>query len=192
MDLRPRVMLYAGDACVNRASGVERRNTNMASLLSAAAASLAAALAGINLYVLGRRERHRWLRETLVDEYATYLNASFSATHEAREYAKSSSEASDSENRAAVDRQIQELHSQQMDTLTRLRLLATADVVYAAGQVHAADHAVIDLLSSSDSSPTASYLQDTRENAYARREDFIRAARKSMKIPGTVAKVERV
>src|SRR5690349_1149604 len=101
---------------------------NVASLLSAAAASLAAVLAAINLYVLGRRERHRWLRETLINEYATYLDASFSIIHKAQEYTAKSSDRTVSRSRQSADEdEILQLNSQQMHTLTRLRLLATAE-----------------------------------------------------------------
>jgi hypothetical protein len=165
---------------------------NVTSLLSAAAATLAAALAAINLYVLGRRERHRWLRETLIDEYAAYLNASFSATSEAKKYADIALEEADSEPRKAVDREVKNLHDQQMDILTRLRLLAPAEAVNAAAEVHQADHAVVRLLSSSDGSPSESQLKAARQNAHARREGLIRAARESMKVPGKVTKVEEV
>jgi len=166
---------------------------NSASLLSAAAASLAAVLAAINLYVLGRRERHSWLRETLISEYATYLDASFSATSKAREYlGTSSDEPKRGRYRSELADQVLKLHGQQMHTLTRLRLLATAEVVRAAGQVHAADHEVIDLLSGAAGHANNAPLEAARKNAYAQREAFIHAARKSMKIPGEVAKVERV
>jgi len=165
---------------------------SVTSLLSAAAASLAAVLAAINLYVLGRRERHQWLRTTLVSEYASYLDASFKATRKARDYATNLSEETVSESRSAVEREIEDLRSKQVETLTRLRLLATAEVVHAAEQILRADKAVIDLRSSSDDLPSDSQLETARQNAYARREDFIRAVRKSMKIPGTVGKVESV
>jgi hypothetical protein len=118
---------------------------NVTSLLSAAAATLAAALAAINLYVLGRRERNRWLRETLIDEYSAYLNASFRATSTAKKYAELESQEADSEPRKTVDREVKDFHSQQMDILTRLRLLAPAEAVDAATEVHQADEAVVSL-----------------------------------------------
>jgi hypothetical protein len=162
---------------------------NLTSLFSATAATLAAVLAAINLYVLGRRERHSWLRETLVNEYSAYLNASFNATHKAREYIENSPDA-DPETRAAFEREIRDVHSRQRDILTRLRLLAPVEAIYAAGQVHMAENAVIDLVSSSDGPPNNSQFEAARATAHARREDLIRAARKSMKVPGAVAKVE--
>jgi len=46
--------------------------SNSTSLVSAVAAALAALLAALNLYCAGRRERHRWARETLVDVLFAY------------------------------------------------------------------------------------------------------------------------
>ena len=162
------------------------------SLLSAAAASLAAALAAINLYVLGRRERHQWLRGTLVDEYASFLDASFKVTHRARDYIGNPLAEVDSGPRSTIENEIRSLRRKQMDTLTRLRLLAAAEIVHAATQVYVADNAVIDLLARPGSLLTDSDLGAARQNVYERREDFIRVARKSMKIPGAIAKVEPV
>lgn len=164
---------------------------NLTSVFSAAAATLAAVLAAINLYVLGRRERHSWLREALVNEYSAYLNFGFNATHKAREYFENSPNA-DPETRAAFEREIRDLHFRQRDILARLRLLATVEAIHAAEQVHMAENAVIDLVSSSDGPPSNSQLDAARAKAHTRREDLIRAARKSMKVPGAVAKVEDV
>lgn len=46
-------------------------------ILSAVAARLAAVLAGVNLYVTGRRELTKWAREVLVDAFTALLTGSF-------------------------------------------------------------------------------------------------------------------
>ena len=48
---------------------------NSATLVSAIAACLAAALAGVNLLVLPRRERVRWAREALVEAFVEFRSA---------------------------------------------------------------------------------------------------------------------
>jgi hypothetical protein len=164
---------------------------NLTSSLSAAAATLAAALAAVNLYVLGRRERHRWIREILLGEYAAYLNASFGATSTAKTYVNTAADDAKPETQSAADSQIKEFHDQQMGILTRLRLLAPADVVAAAEDVHRADHDAVILLGP-DGSATKPQIKAALENAHAQRENLIRAARESMQVPGKVAKVGEV
>jgi len=48
-----------------------------ADFVTAGAAGIAALLSGINLYVSGRREEHRWNREALIEAFVTFLGASF-------------------------------------------------------------------------------------------------------------------
>lgn len=49
------------------------------SMIGAVAASLAAILAGLTLYVSGRRDNRKWLRDALIDAYVEFLDASFRA-----------------------------------------------------------------------------------------------------------------
>jgi hypothetical protein len=48
-----------------------------ADVLTAGAASVAALLSGVNLYVSGRREEQRWNREALIEAFVTFVGASF-------------------------------------------------------------------------------------------------------------------
>ena len=45
--------------------------------MTGGAAGLAAVLAGVNLYVSGRRELHKWTREALVEALVIFLDTSF-------------------------------------------------------------------------------------------------------------------
>ena len=49
----------------------------MADVLAAVAAVIAAALSGLNLYLSGRRERVKWIRDMTIDVYVSFINASF-------------------------------------------------------------------------------------------------------------------
>jgi hypothetical protein len=51
--------------------------TEFATALSAVGATLAALFAGLTLYLAGRREHQRWLRDVLIDAYVAYLGSSF-------------------------------------------------------------------------------------------------------------------
>jgi hypothetical protein len=50
---------------------------NVVGAVTAGAAGLAAVLAGVNLYVSGRREMDKWTRETVVEIFVAFLTASF-------------------------------------------------------------------------------------------------------------------
>ena len=54
-----------------------RSRMDIAAVLSATAASVAAILAGLNLVVAGRREDRRWARETATEAFVAYMDASF-------------------------------------------------------------------------------------------------------------------
>ena len=48
---------------------------NVVGAVTAGAARLAAILAGVNLYVSGRRKMNKWTRETLVGIFVAFLDA---------------------------------------------------------------------------------------------------------------------
>jgi hypothetical protein len=50
---------------------------DLTSTLTAVAATVAALLSGVAIYIAGPRESHAWLRVELQKEYATYLQSSF-------------------------------------------------------------------------------------------------------------------
>jgi hypothetical protein len=50
---------------------------NTVSAVTAAAAGLAAVLSGVNLWLAGRREINKWVRETLIEIFTIFFDASF-------------------------------------------------------------------------------------------------------------------
>jgi hypothetical protein len=68
---------------LNAAGGIfagTRENAVMvdaASLISAIAASIAAALIALNLAITGRREQAKWARDTLIELFSSFVNLSF-------------------------------------------------------------------------------------------------------------------
>lgn len=105
-------------------------------MISAIAAAIAALLAGLTLYTSGRRDP-RWVRDSLIDSYVAYLDASFESAGPSALNARLTGDET-----AAADyrRQASAAHRRQNDTLTRLRILAPAYVVEAAERLHEADH----------------------------------------------------
>ena len=99
---------------------------NIIGAVTAGAAGLAAVLAGVNLYLSGRRELDKWTRETLVDIFALFLDASFKHASACGRILNTSPPRLE---RNELQSDIFEAHSVASQALTRLRLLAPPAVV---------------------------------------------------------------
>ena len=156
--------------------------------MSSGAAAVAAVLSGLNLYLSGRRDRGKWLRETTVDALAAFLEASFAHNAACVGRARPSVALSASDLQA-LRGAVVEAHDRQTGTLTRLRLLAPPAVVSAAEALHEAEHDKADacflgLISDED---LATLLRDGR----AARERFLTAARGSLGLTEAAAITHR-
>ena len=98
----------------------------MVGAVTAGAAGLAAVLAGVNLYVSGRRELDKWTRETLVEIFVLFLDASFKHSTACRDIL---GEAPAPPERNRMRRAVIAAHDAENEALTRLRLLAPPQVV---------------------------------------------------------------
>ncbi|WP_330183196.1 hypothetical protein OHB26_05805 [Nocardia sp. NBC_01503] len=153
------------------------------SVLSAIAATVAAVLAGLNLYLSGRREQRKWIREALIDAYVQYLGASFRGGSRKLRGLRSAGAASDILEQAR--QKLEEAHTLQNENLTRLRLIAPENVVRAAEALHTADHLAWDVASSPDQSNDSEWRR-SREAQREARHRFINEARRSLDLgPGT-------
>ena len=147
-------------------------------ILSAVAATLAAVLSCGTLYVTGRREHRRWLRESLVEAYVEYLEASFAGraarTLEFR--------------LAGSDQGIEELQvnseaarRRAMASLTRLRLIAPHEVIDAAERLHLADADAMDVAFNGPVPPDPAWSL-ARQRQQECRDRFIGEVRKSLRV----------
>ena len=158
-------------------------------VLSAAAACLAAALAGINLYVSGRRERMRWSRDALVEVFVSFLSISFDRTSMCRSLVRRRLGEAPPEELEALTERILDLHWDHNTALTRLRVLASDRVVEAAVALHAEDDAFVDLAERTKRELGEEDLEAVR----AARDRFIAAAKKNLgisllgRLPPTIA-----
>jgi hypothetical protein len=143
------------------------------SILSAVAATIAAVLAAITLHVTGRREHRRWLRESLVESYLNYLNASFDAPGSSALTVRQPAAL------AKCRREAAEAHDRQLATLTRLRVIAPQGVVKAAEALHEADHAVTVLALKEDATADDAWNQ-SRDEQWSARSTFVDQARRSL------------
>ncbi|MBT2232199.1 hypothetical protein [Nonomuraea sp. NEAU-A123] len=153
-----------------------------APVLSAIAAACAAVLAGLNLFVTGRREQTKWSREVLVDTLAEFLTASYRCKDECKQAAAMKRAGlSDDDLKSHLDA-ASAVYDEQKDALTRLRLLAPPSVVKAANAVRYRNK---DYLTFATEGLNGDIEQDRklRCGLGAAREEALQAARRFLKIP---------
>lgn len=146
-------------------------------ILSAIAATIAAVFAGISLYVSGRREHLRWLRDSLVVSYEECLTASFDAPGRRAFEARLRG---DADALGEYRQQAAAAHGRQTATLTRLRMIAPADVVVAAEELHEADHAVVDVALETSSAVDEGAFAQLRSKQWEARSAFVAQVRRSL------------
>ncbi|MBT0773185.1 hypothetical protein KIH74_29850 [Kineosporia sp. J2-2] len=81
--------------------------------------------------------------------------------------------------------QIAKAHQEQLDCITRLRLLAPAEVIAAAVAMHEAEHRVVDLCLAT--AVLDDELMDALAACHRQRQDFLVVARAGVGVPGAVA-----
>jgi hypothetical protein len=147
--------------------------------VTAGAAGLAAVFGGLNLYVSGQRELNKWTRETLVETFVTFLDASFkNGSACGFLLRKSPPEPERHRLRAAAVA----AHDLEAETLTRLRLLAPSRVVRSAEALLDAEHRVATACFS-DSLPPVEDLHSLFEPVRQARAQLLESARSTMRLP---------
>lgn len=103
-------------------------------LVAAVAATIAAVFSGAGLWLTASREERKWQRDALVDTVVQYLDASFAspAAQLMRKRREGRLDVADREGVAAA-------HQKSLNALTRLRVVASANVVGCAEELHVAD-----------------------------------------------------
>lgn len=154
---------------------------NVIGAITAGAAGLAAVLAGVNLYVSGRRELNKWTRETLVEIFVIFLEASFAHNHACR---TAEDIPPTDAGRRSLSAAVVAAHDRETDTLTRLRLLAPSRVVAAAEALHKAEHKLAEacFLSGKPSVETPDIVRMPVRRA---RAAFLESARSTLRLRDT-------
>jgi hypothetical protein len=156
------------------------------SIVSAAAAALAAALAGANLYVSGRRDHQRWAREALVDLFVAYLDASFRIT---QAFVPASPSHAHQDRPATAEQRlnvVRQAHDLQMATLTKLRILTSKVLIERAVALHEACHRVTDL-DLAVPPATSLEIQAAHTDLWAARLAFVAACKRALGLRGHLA-----
>lgn len=151
-------------------------------VISAFAAATAAILAGVNLWYTGRREERRWRRDSLVDTIVSFLDGSFKLPGNM------------AYNHLAVGGDPTEIKAQSeqgflecANALTRLRVLASPDVVQRAHELHDLDDVIRAALLGGGPIPTPETWIDTADKRMAARTALINAARRDLGLDDGVA-----
>jgi hypothetical protein len=151
--------------------------------VTAGAAGIAAVLAGVNLYVSGRRELNKWTRETLVETLANFLDSSFNHSDACETIFMLSPK---DQERNQLRSAIIAAQEAELEALTRLRILAPPSLVEGAltlleTEYRLAEHCCRDTI---QSDTYYVLFNSTRQG----RTRFIEAARSALglrKITGT-------
>lgn len=103
-------------------------------LVAALAATIAAILSGIALWLGGAREERKWRRDELVDTFVRFLDASFASPGSEFLDRLRKSTLTDQDRKA-----VGQVHKSALTALTRLRVLASTELVKSAEELHLAD-----------------------------------------------------
>lgn len=164
---------------------------NVIGAVTASAAGIAAILAGINLYVSGRREQKKWIREALVETLVTFLDSSFK--HGVAYRILSSGRSLQDLERRHLHATVVEAHDQQGEALTRLQLLGPPQLVEAADALHDREHAMAAACFGEPASAVevAEAVEDARISIQRAREQVLKAARRAIRL-GDIAGISDV
>jgi hypothetical protein len=154
-----------------------------AAVISAVAASIAAILTAVNLYIAGRRDHTKWAREALIEVMVTFVDASFEGK-DAVKYGIRDGKPDSWPPAPDAQCRVDALAAKhQMRTMqSRLRLLSTPEVVDAAQVLREANAEYVRLL---DGDYAVAVEQDAhmRNRLWMLRQDFINEAKRVLTLP---------
>ena len=151
---------------------------DVAPIASLLAATLAAILAAINLYVSGRRERVKWVREALVDTFVNFLAASYNHKDLCKRIYWLPPAPEQTDEVRKLRQQAETTYDEIMDCITRMRVLTTADLAGKAFQLRCHNRDYYRLVTAGDSKPTVEADEQARRAFDNDRAAFIEAAKK--------------
>ncbi|MFG2039085.1 hypothetical protein [Dactylosporangium sp. NPDC048998] len=156
---------------------------SVATIISAAAATVAALLAGLNLVVSGRREQAKWAREALVEVLVGFIDASFDSKDIVKRAIRDGTPDSWPLDRNADAHQEAKAAEHRMrHTQSRLRLLAPPAVVDAAQQLRIGTRRYLALL---DAHLEDAQVRDAamRAELWHLRQRFLNEAKAALALP---------
>ena len=164
---------------------------DITSLVSAVAATTGAVLAGVTVYISGRRDESKWRREVLLETCEAFLNASFETARAGGQLAGFPAPR-DAVTRDEPELRISKAYRAKMDLMTRLRILADENVVMAAEDVHLADMQFLAAVASWTTSPSDGEYDAARAQVQGEQGKFITATRSLLHIRGRTVRVRNI
>jgi hypothetical protein len=149
--------------------------------ISAVAATIAAVLAGINIYLNRHSENVKWARVTLVETFTEFLNASFEVTSAVKEAARIGREDPGAPEIASLRAEAFVAEARMRNLQTRLRLLTNVELIGAAQSLRLAIRTYIASLDEPVVIPAESD-KALRVEVWRRREAFIAAVKKVLSL----------
>jgi len=149
--------------------------TTFAAIVGAVTAITAAVFSGLTLLLTGHRETRKWRRETLLDAVAQFLDGSFGRAY--RRIYRLRRSGHDGEVLNALKKRTEEAQRSQDDALTKIRLLASAEVVQAAEKLRKADEEMFMQVVLAKTLPTEEVYESLRLRQKSAREDLIKETR---------------
>lgn len=154
-----------------------------ATIVSAVAASIAATLAALNLFVAGRRDHVKWAREALIEVLVDFVDASFDSKDSVKRAIREGVDETWAS--AGANEYLQKARAKELDmrlAQSRLRLLATPEVVDAAQKLRIETRRYIALL---DGSLATARERDAamRQDLWNLRQDFLDRSRQALSLP---------
>jgi hypothetical protein len=152
-----------------------------AELVGAVAASAAAGLSAATLWLTSRWQERTWRRDALVEVISGFMDASFrSVGNRAFEARRAGS------NLELIKAELDEIHVQFLNNLTKLRLLASREVINAAVDLHKLEDKAIDVVFKDSVLMSASDWNELEKQRMAARTAVYNACRESLRLgPGT-------
>jgi hypothetical protein len=154
---------------------------NLATFLSAGAASLAVVLGAANLYFTGRREQLNWARSVLEAAFVEFLTASYDHYAACRELARLQQGTESSRSEETVRELALQAHSVMMSCITRFRVLVSDEMAEAAIRLHEHNDKDMEMV---DAGNGNAFLSDRRRHVVfdTDRDAFIGMAQKVLRV----------
>jgi hypothetical protein len=157
-------------------------NSSWAVYISAAAATIAALLTAVNLWLTGRRETLAWTRNALEEAFVDFLNAVYANRQAARGIVNLKEGQWSYKNLDDWWRQVDSSHETMLNCATRMRILASDEMAEAALTLHEIMDEEIDLIAHDDVDGYRTFHAERQHTFVEDRAVFVAKARKFLAI----------
>jgi hypothetical protein len=155
---------------------------DLATFLSAGAASLAVILGAVNLYFTDRREHLGWARSVLEAAFVDFLTASYDHRDICRELARLQQGIDSGRSEEACRELTHQAHTVMMNCITRFRVLVSDEMAEAAIRLHEHNDMDMEMIDAGDGAAFLSDRERRRLVFNTDRDVFIKMAQKRLRV----------